>query len=488
MLHRLGEIARGAKSNLYRLRHSSSVDLAVTGLSRSGKTVFITSLIQNLLSAGVSNGQMTRALPAFEPLANGRLREVILPPSGARNRPRFAFDDCLSQMASEAAKWPRRTGAVSEIELAILFGRNRDTRDRDLASLTLRLVDYPGEWLLDLPLLEHSFEEWSAKTLALSRQGPRATLSERWRSILAERDFTRPNEDSFARLLAEAYRDYLVACRESGLRFLQPGQFLRLPGQDDESSRPILDRPQLWFSPIPAAPAGKWPNGSMGAAMAKRYDAYCSETVKGFLTDTFGRFGRQLVLVDVLGALSAGEDAFNDTCRALSEVSEFLRVSSEGLWNRIKGLRVSPSIDKIAFVATKADHVPRLQRQNLANLLGRMLRQELGIRRWRGTEVLTTYLSSVCATEEDRIEVDGQPYDAVVGCRIDTGKRAKVIVTPIPGDIPDRPYWQNYRQAGIRAFDFPIFKPPPFNTHNSGGIPQIGMERLLNFLIGDRFE
>jgi uncharacterized protein len=430
MLRRFGEIARGAKTNLYRLRHSSSVDLAVTGLSRSGKTVFITSLIQNLLSTGVSNGQMTGALPAFEPIASGRLRDVILPPSGARNRPRFAFDDCLSQMASEAAKWPKRTGAVSEIELAILFGRNRDTRDRNLASLTLRLVDYPGEWLLDLPLLDHTFEEWSAKTLALSRQGSRAALSERWRSILSERDLTRPNEDSFARRVAEAYRDYLVACRESGLRFLQPGQFLRLPGQDDESSRPILDRPQLWFSPTPAAPGGKWPNGSMGAAMARRYDAYCSETVKGFLTDTFGRFGRQVVLVDVLGALSAGEDAFNDTCRALSEVSEFLRVSSEGLWNRIKDLRVSP-IDKIAFVATKADHVPRLQRQNLANLLGRMLRQELGIRRWHGTEVLTTYLSSVCATEEDRIEVNGQTNDAVVGWRIDTGKRAKVNVHDI---------------------------------------------------------
>ena len=42
-----------------------------------------------------------------------------------------------------------------------------------------------------------------------------------------------------------------------------------------------------------------------GAAMAERYDAYCSETVQGFLSDTFGRFGRQLVLVDVLGASPA---------------------------------------------------------------------------------------------------------------------------------------------------------------------------------------
>src|SRR6476619_4332110 len=38
-------------SNLADLAQGSTLNLAVTGLSRSGKTVFITSLIHNLLSA-----------------------------------------------------------------------------------------------------------------------------------------------------------------------------------------------------------------------------------------------------------------------------------------------------------------------------------------------------------------------------------------------------------------------------------------------------
>ncbi len=52
-------------------------------------------------------------------------------------------------------------------------------------SLTLDIVDYPGEWLLDLPLLNKSFEQWSAESLALSREGPRAKLAAPWHDHLA---------------------------------------------------------------------------------------------------------------------------------------------------------------------------------------------------------------------------------------------------------------------------------------------------------------
>ena len=33
----------------------------------------------------------------------------------------------------------------------------------------LDIVDYPGEWLLDLPLMNQSFEEWSTAAIATAR-------------------------------------------------------------------------------------------------------------------------------------------------------------------------------------------------------------------------------------------------------------------------------------------------------------------------------
>ena len=486
---RIRRILSAAGGALYAVTHGSTVDLAVTGLSRAGKTVFVTSLVQNLLCTDGAVHRGGGTLDAFIPFNTGALRGVMLPPSGHRNRPRFPFEACLKALASDHPSWPNRTGAVSEIELRLQFGSTRkpDGDSTPVANVALRIVDYPGEWLLDLPLLDQTFEQWSAATMALSREGSRPERSERWRASIAGRNLNGPNEDAFCREAAEQYRDYLLDCREAGLKFLQPGHFLRLPGQGDEHVRPVLDRPQLWFCPLPPVPGGKWKPGSIGAAMNARYVAYCNETVGGFLRETFGRFGRQLVLVDVLGALNGGEEVFDDTCRALTEVCHYLRTNSEGLWRRIRHFSGSRKIDKIAFAATKADHVPRQQQKNLADLLEQMLRHEASASRWKGTALLTTYLSSVRSTEEEKVTVDGQVYDAVVGRRIDTGKRAKVIVNQIPVKLPDRAYWRRSEENDVTAFDFPAFSPPPIDPSSHAGIPHIGMERLLNFLIGDRF-
>ena len=55
---------------------------------------------------------------------------------------------------------------ISELRLVIDYQRQNGA-DR---TLTLDIVDYPGEWLLDLPLLNKTYEQWSAESLALSRR------------------------------------------------------------------------------------------------------------------------------------------------------------------------------------------------------------------------------------------------------------------------------------------------------------------------------
>ena len=56
-----------------------TVRLGVTGLSRAGKTVFITALVQALLKGG--------RLPAFEALSDGRIGRVYLEPARGLPRP-----------------------------------------------------------------------------------------------------------------------------------------------------------------------------------------------------------------------------------------------------------------------------------------------------------------------------------------------------------------------------------------------------------------
>ena len=138
-----------------------TVRLGVTGLARAGKTVFITALVHGLSRGG--------RFPVFESLATGRIARARLEPQPDDAVPRFAYESHLRTLI-EARRWPNSTVDISELRLVIDYQRQNGA-DR---TLTIDIVDYPGEWLLDLPLLTKSYEQWSTESLALSRQEPRA--------------------------------------------------------------------------------------------------------------------------------------------------------------------------------------------------------------------------------------------------------------------------------------------------------------------------
>src|SRR5947209_7293519 len=150
-----------------------TVRLGVTGLSGAGKTVFITALVHHLLHRG--------RLPVFEALASGRIARARLEPQPDDAVPRFDYETHLRALTEER-RWPESTSRISELRLVIEYQSARSGRDR---RLTLDIVDYPGEWLLDLPLLGTSYSQWSAETLRLSHLGPRAVLAARWHKHLA---------------------------------------------------------------------------------------------------------------------------------------------------------------------------------------------------------------------------------------------------------------------------------------------------------------
>ena len=165
-----------------------TVRLGVTGLSRAGKTVFITALIHGLTRGG--------RFPVFEPFASGRIARAHLEPQPDDAVPRFDYENHLNSLIEERC-WPNSTVDISELRLVIDYQR-RSGADR---TLTLDIVDYPGEWLLDLPLLNKRFEQWSAESLALSREKPRVHLASEWHAQLAALD-PEAGEDEQATLAA----------------------------------------------------------------------------------------------------------------------------------------------------------------------------------------------------------------------------------------------------------------------------------------------
>src|ERR1700686_1336522 len=227
-----------------------TIRLGVTGLSRAGKTVFITALIHGLTRGG--------RFPVFEPFATGRIARARLEPQPDDAVPRFDYENHVRTLIEER-RWPNSTVDISELRLVIDYQRQNGA-DR---TLTLDIVDYPGEWLLDLPLLNKSFKQWSAESLALSRESPRARLAEPWHAHLATLSASGPEDEQAALAAARLFTEYLRACRDErfAMSLLPPGRFLR-PGT-------LAGSRALTFAPLDLPDHGTAPGGSLWGMMVR---------------------------------------------------------------------------------------------------------------------------------------------------------------------------------------------------------------------------
>jgi uncharacterized protein len=464
---------KSAADTLLEFATGSTVPLAVTGLSRAGKTVFLTSLIHNLLSAAHNPNRM----PLLRVVGERRLIGARIRAADAEALPRFPYTANIDAMANAPWAWPQRTDDVSEIDIDIrfapasMFGRLMGEIVGEASSLRLKLIDYPGEWLLDLPLLEQSYAEWSRGALALYRRGLRADIARDYLAFVADHPAGKPASEETARQGFELYRDFLRRARDQhGLNFLQPGRFL-CPGT-------LPDAPYLWFSPLDLPEGVTTPApGTLAELMAQRYDIYKAEVVEKFYADHFRRYARQIVLVDVLRALLAGPDAFEDTRLALEAILSSFRYGRRGILARLIG---ASAVDKVMFAATKADHVPELQRDHLAALLRNMVALPALEASSGNAGVEVEAIASVISTEEDTQEIDGQRVQLVVGRPVGAERQVKLFVGTIPIRPPRREAWNT------PFLDVPVFEPPAIDPSPVEGIPHIRLDSALEFLLGDR--
>src|ERR1700712_276314 len=198
--------------------------LGVTGLSRAGKTIFITALVHSLLTGG--------RLPGFAPLTEGRFIGAKLAEYPDAAIPRFAYEQHLAALTGKPAIWPESTRRISQLRLTLKYqSRSWLAGFRGPSTLNLDIVDYPGEWLLDLPLLSLSFAEWSAEALERARRPASAAEAGTFLDVLANTAPPATATDAAAEGLASAFTAYLRASRADGraLSALPPGRFL-LPG------------------------------------------------------------------------------------------------------------------------------------------------------------------------------------------------------------------------------------------------------------------
>ena len=453
----------GVSSALSETLFEPVIRLGVTGLARAGKTVFITSLIANLLDRG--------RMPQFT--AAGRISAAWLQPQPDVTLPRFDYETHHAALTGAIPHWPDSTRTVSELRLSL---RVQPTGMLGLISgprtVHLDIVDYPGEWLLDLGLMPRSYQEWSTQTLARIAARPAASA---FLALAAQTDPGQSRDEPVARALADAFTAYLHAARAAGFSDCTPGRFL-LPGD-------LAGSPVLTFAPLPK-PAGP-ARHSLWREMERRYDAYKRQVVTPFFRDHFARMDRQIVLIDALGAIHSGPQAVEDLRSAMADTLAAFRPGRNAwLTAWLKGRRV----DRILFAATKADHLHHTQHPRLTAIMEALVRDARARADFAGAGTAAMSIAALRATVEETLPHNGAMLNCVRGTLLGSGKQAAFY----PGELPDDPsrLLSPARQGADKwlGADYQImsFAPAPLTLKPGDGPPHIRLDRAAEFLIGDR--
>jgi predicted YcjX-like family ATPase len=259
------------------------------------------------------------------------------------------------------------------------------------------------------------------------------------------------------------YADLLRRLRDdAGFAFLQPGRFLMPP--------PGAAPPWTEFFPLP----GRSPLANL---MQTRFNAYVDAVRRDLMSPMFGDLDGLVVLTDLLSALNQGQSAFDDAQLALAAAADALR------WDRswtdwlaaFARLELPPRfIGRVAFAATKADHIAARQRANLAALMRRVTRIPDA-----GTTSAVFAVASVRCTEDVVETLAGRPVSAVRGRIIGEPRPARFYPGEVPDGLPDDTFWQH------RFLALPDFEPMRLPETGRGGIPQLGLDGLIAFLLTD---
>lgn len=453
--------------------------LGVTGLAQAGKTVFITALIRNLTAGG--------RLPFFQAHADRRILSCHLEPQPDDYVPRFDYEGHLDALLAHPPNWPESTRHISQLRIAVEYlPANALWRNLGPRTLHIDIIDYPGEWLVDLQMLEQDYTHWSAAQMQLARNPVRAATAAPWLATAAKLDAIAKAHEELARAAASTFTAYLSAARTAGqsLGTLGPGRFL-MPG-DLEGS------PMLTFVPLDLPPGAQIPAGSLAAMMARRYESYKTHVVKPFFRTHFAKLDRQIVVVDALTAMNHGPAAVEELTKALEISLKAFRPGNGSWLSRILDRR----IDRVAYAAAKADHLPHASHDRLQAALETMMHNAASRAELSGGTVKALAIAAIRATSERKTSdgrqdlycVQGTPMpgEVIDGKRFDGNKEVAIF----PGDLPADP-------AGIvNGSNVPIdvrfvrFRPPPLSDPRATALdvspwPHIRLDRAMEFLLGD---
>ncbi|MDX1749019.1 MAG: YcjX family protein [Methylophaga sp.] len=435
------------------------LSIGITGFSGSGKSTFITSLIHQLKYSSNAN------LGGFLPARDERLLNVKLQPLD--DLPLFNYQQGIQALADDPPAWPPSTTHISGCRLIIEFKKKSmlPTFTGETRRFTLELRDYPGEWLLDIAMLQQDYRQWSMDTAALCSKGIRHQLAEEMQKEFNDLDPLAPIDEQQIEALFVRYRSFLMTCKTAGLTFIQPGRAL-LP---DSSDFPVFI-PLFNLQALSPQALDNADDDSLYKVMQQRYKTYLKNFVQPFYKTFFRGIDRQVVLIDVLKALSGGKEKFDDMVIAFSRIIDCYRVGHNAFLNRL----FSPQVEKILFLASKPDRILMNQHESLRRLCDDIISHICPQSVRNRIEIETEIAAAVRTTHDHNDHLTARLLD---------GQYGELRHPAIPDKLPDPDQWHQ-----LSRWNPPVLRAPLNPDLIMGGrLAHIRMDKVLRDLIGDKF-
>jgi len=272
--------------------------------------------------------------------------------------PEFPVEEHMAALGK--GKWPPATESVAGFQLTVRLRQTHGVKKYLLpfTDIVFEFIDYPGEWLTDLPMLDKTFTQWSDSAWAQQINEPQNQFAKDWHEAVSGFDFEQPPTPDAINLLVSKYREYLLAAKAQGISMLQPGSFL-IPGSG-------FDWQEYGFTPLPSRISS-----DLSSPWTQRFTHHFEVFQKNWLAalkqNTFRETDKQIILVDLFEGLNHSKSHLYQLRETLSNLAQTFVYGIPG-WVQRHLLR-QQKIAKVAFVATKSDLIPAAQKDNLLALL-----------------------------------------------------------------------------------------------------------------------
>lgn len=434
--------------------HRSCV--ALTGFSQAGKSTLLTAVVNQLLYP-----ELQQAERWWPQIKHRWLSAKLI--EASCELPAFPHASANQQLLN--GSWPESTTGMSRCLIEIRLkprSRLEDLRGKGYVTHELELWDYPGEWLMDLPLATMSYTQWVRETYVHFNNEPRNELGgDLYQRLLAIDPYSSFDAELFAALMLE-YRALLLRCKdEAGLLILNPGRFLLEP-ERNLSPQDFLPLFGLQSTSTNA------PKGSWLAQMELRYQSYVDQQVKPFFETIFAKVDHQLVLIDLLGSLSRGKSSLEELRKGLTRVLHLFDYGRNGLLQKLW----SPKVEQLTFIASKLDCVLPSQRHGLAELMRAVVTESIQAARFESTQVNHLELAAVACTR-----VAQRQGQAALTTQTAQGP-AWLKHPQLPQGWPTDKDWLN-----LRGWQQPHLSPPPLEDPQSTVWPNINLDKLCAQLL-----